>query len=315
MSEPRYLLILNPVSGSLDYGETRRRIAERVEELGIAHEIRETEGEGDARRWAREADGVTHILVGGGDGTVMEVMTGVIESGRRLPVAQLAMGTANLLARALAIPTDLSAALDLAFRDGVVIGIDVGYLEEHERYFALMAGSGWDARLIEDADRRMKNRLGFFAYVISGIRNLFRLEDSRVELTIDRETHRFRAHTVEVINVGEIYGSGIALGNDMSPHDGRLNIAIASTKTVFGLLRVFFRILTRNFDRTPHLRYYSASHIRVEADPPLPLQADGEPIGETPYEIDVVPEGVRLVAPRDYVSAKKIEFHPLFPSS
>jgi len=311
MPEFRALLILNPVSGRQDYDSTKGSILERLAEKRVPYEIRETEGEGDAMKWAEEARGFSVVIVGGGDGTVMEVMTGMTRNPEPVPVAQLPLGTANLLARALAIPRDLEEAIDLALDRGFVIRMDVGYLPEHERYFALVAGSGWDAQLIEDADREMKNRLGFFAYVFTGIRNLFRLRDSRITLTVDEKVHRFRAHTIEVINIGEIYGTGIALGRDMSPHDGRLDIAIASSESVFDIFKILFRIILRRFDHDANLRYFTASNVTVEADPPLHLQADGEPIGETPYRIEVVPNGVNLVVPQRYIEAKKLESEAL----
>lgn len=310
MSKAGILVILNPVSGQQDFGEAKQTIESALEEAPCKYEVRETRGEGDAYRWAKEAEDFSLVLVGGGDGTVMEAMSGVIESRSDLPLAQLPMGTANLLARALAIPIDLSKALSLALGEGVATEMDVGYLKDHERYFALVAGSGWDARLIEDADRELKNKLGFFAYVVTGIKNLFQLENSKVRLILDGKESEFRAHTVEVINIGEIHGTGVSLGEGMSPHDGKLNLALAATSRFREVVSLVWRILTKHYKGSSTLRYFTASKIRVEADPPLRLQIDGEAIGETPCEIEVVPNAVRLLVPRDYAESKELSFTP-----
>lgn len=311
MPAPKILLIVNPVSGQDDSPEVLKQMEERLRESGIEHEVRKTEGEGDAMRWAEEAEGFDRVLVAGGDGTVMEAMSGLVKNKKALPLGQIPMGTANLLARALAVPLDPLEALDLALGDGVVASMDVGYLPDHDRYFALIAGSGWDAALIADADREMKNRLGFLAYIVTGVKNLFTLKYSRIKVTIDGKEQRFRAHTVMVINVGEIYGTGIALGDAMSPHDGKLDLAIASPHSIWKILKLVVRLISKNFEDYEDLQYFTASKLKVEARPPLKLELDGEAIGETPFEVEVVPNGVRLIVPRKYAEAKKLEIEPL----
>lgn len=305
------LVILNPVSGHHDYKQSKRTILDYLDDAGRTYELRETRGDGDALRWAREASGYDLVLVGGGDGTIVEAMSGMIKNPHPIPLAQLPMGTANLLARSMAVPIRLREALDLVFRDGVVASLDVGYLPEYDRYFAIVAGSGWDARMIEDADREMKNKLGFFAYVVSGLRHLFDLRRSRVTIEVDGKKYLFLAHTVMVINIGKIHGSGFSIGKAVSPHDGKLNLAVAMSHTFWGFVRMLIQILFGKFKKSRELKYFCAANIKVEASPPLKLEADGEPIGETPFEVKVVPGGSQLVVSPDYVEARGIESEPL----
>lgn len=311
MPARRILLILNPVSGQGKYDEIKSSIEETLREAGVDFDLKETTGEGDALRWAQEADGYKLVLVGGGDGTVMEAMSGCVKAGHGIPLAQLPLGTANLLLRALGIPAKVDEALALALEGGVATAMDVGFLPDHDRYFALVAGSGWDAQLIADADRDLKNRLGFFAYVYTGVKNLFHLQNSRIRLIIDGRELRFRAHTVEVINIGEIYGTGFRIGDNLSPHDGRLDLAVLATNRLGGVFKLLWRVLTRRFGDGSSLRYFSGKEISVEARPPLKLQIDGEAVGETPYRATVVPGGAVLVVPREYAEAKGLEFAEL----
>jgi diacylglycerol kinase (ATP) len=300
------LVIMNPVSGQSDPGDTRATIEGRLGREGLRYEIRETREAGDALRWAQQAveEGFDLLIVSGGDGTIMEAMTGMIKGGGELPLAQLPQGTANLLARALGIPTDQEGALETALA-GKAVRLDVGYLPREDRYFALVVGAGYDARMIGDASRELKNALGFAAYVVTGIKNLFTLRPSRIELEIDGRRMRLRAHTVLIINVGEINEANIALGPNIQPHDGKLDVMILSAASLLGALRTIGRILMRRFDDSKSLRYLSASRIRLTARPPLPTQIDGEELGTTPLEVEAVPDGALLIVPQSYRSAKE----------
>lgn len=300
------LVIINPVSGQEDDGQLRQMIEDRLNAAQISYEVRETQGENDALGWAEQAapEGFEVVIVAGGDGTVMEAVSGLIKSGVSLPLAQIPSGTANLLARALLIPTDPQAALELIFT-GKQEKLDVGYLPDEQRYFSLMAGAGYDARLIKDASRKLKNSLGFAAYLLTGVKNLFGLPRSRIELEIDGQQHHFRAHTVLVINVGQIGSNLVTLGPDIYPHDGKLNLAVFSSISWLGAIRILFLILTRQFVGHSDLSYFSASKIRVSAYPPLPTQIDGEPLGTTPLRVEIIPNGISLIVPQDYQATQE----------
>lgn len=123
------LVILNPAAGQDDPAKVRTLIEERFTQEQLRYEIRETKEAGDALQWAEHAadEGFDVVVVSGGDGTVMEAMSGLIKSGSTIPLAQLPAGTANLLARALSIPTEQAGALDVLFT-GTSTRLDVGYL-------------------------------------------------------------------------------------------------------------------------------------------------------------------------------------------
>lgn len=302
----RVLVIINPASGRHDAAETRQMIEERCTREQAAYEIRETQDAGDALKWAQEADGEGFdlVLVAGGDGTIMEAMSGLIKDGSQIPLAQIPLGTANLLARAIQVPTDSEQALELAFA-GKAERFDVGYLPNEDRYFALVAGAGYDARLIADASRELKNALGFAAYIVTGVKNLFTLRPARITLEIDGKPRRLRAHTIMVVNVGQIDSVGIALGPNIQPHDGKLDLVIVSSATVWGALRIAFQILTRRFSGNSNLQYFSASRVKITTQPPLPTQIDGEELGTTPLYVEAVPQGALLIVPQDYQAIKE----------
>jgi diacylglycerol kinase family enzyme len=147
--------------------------------------------------------------------------------------------------------------------------------------------------------------LGFAAYIVTGVKNMFKLRQSRIELEIDGKKRRFRAHTVMIVNVGQIGDGAIALGPNIHPHDGKLDLMIASSASVLGALRILWRIVTRQFDGQGELIYLSATRVRLTAVPPLPTEIDGEQLGKTPLYVEAVPKGALLLVPQEYQAAKE----------
>jgi len=293
------LCLVNPVSGQHDAAQTRRLLAADLTEAGIGYAVRETAQAGDAERWAQAApgEGFDAVLVCGGDGTVAEALTGLLKAGAVLPLAQLPVGTANLMAKALGIPAESAAALKL-LRCGKVVPFDVAYLPERQRYFVLIAGAGWGARLIEDAPHTLKRRLGFAAYLVAGSRNLFRFRRTQVTLTLDGVPRQIVAHTVLLANVGKL--RGLTLGSDISPHDGKLDVIAISSSSLGDVVELVWRFITRRLKSCDGLSYYRAASVGITAASALPVQLDGEPMGETPLCVEVLPGRARMLVPTSY---------------
>lgn len=300
----RVLVILNPVSGRGEPDPVVERLEEELERSGGRAVIRATSGEGDAFAWARDADDVDRVIAIGGDGTVMEAMSGLVHARREVPLAQIPTGTANVLALALGVPTEVDAAVELAV-GGDHVAFDVGYLPERERYFALAAGVGWHAQTVEDASRDLKDRLGMLAYLVTGVKNLFDLEMSDVELEVDGRVERFRAHSAMLVNVGALHPNGAGFGERVSPHDGRLDLVTLSERSAAGIARLLYRLAVDDLSDDKEVLHVATRRVRLDADPPLSVQIDGESIGTTPLVAEVVPDGVRLVVPDSYARAAR----------
>lgn len=298
------LVILNPVSGGGAASGIAQQVVEAVAAAGGRCELRETTGEGDAFAWARDVGEVDRLIAVGGDGTVMEAMSGLVHARRDVPLAQIPTGTANVLALALGIPTDPAAAARLAV-NGEAIRFDVGHLPDHERYFVLAAGVGWHARTVDDASRELKDRLGLLAYLVAGVKNLFDLRLSSVELEIDGGIERFRAHSAMLVNVGALHPNGAGFGEDVNPHDGKLDLVLLAERSAPGIVRLLYRLAVDDLSDDREVLHVASTRIRIDADPPLPVQIDGEPLGSTPLLAEVVPDGVRLVVPPSYARASR----------
>jgi diacylglycerol kinase (ATP) len=295
----RVLTVLNPTSGA-------RRGADLAEELeadlrghGASDAVvRVTEGPDDAPEWSASAaeEGFELVVAGGGDGTVTAVAQGVLRAGADLPVAVLPLGTGNGLARVLGVPLDPEEALE-ALAGGKPVRLDVLEVTSHDLVSLLFCGAGLDAKINEDADREAKDKLGFLAYVRAALGAARDLERHELELTVDGRTARFRGHTVIAFNATRLELLGIEVGPDSSPHDGLMDVAVMRTPTAWAALRRALRLLDRSRSRAI---MRPAKSLRLEARPPLPVQVDGDPVGETPLEVRVAPSAVTFVAPADY---------------
>lgn len=302
------LVVLNPASGRRDADEIGERVTGVLDEAGVRWTLRRTAGEGDAFAWARDAEGVDRVLAVGGDGTVMEAMSGLVKGRRTIPLAQVPTGTANVLALALGLPSDPRDATELAVW-GESLPFDVGYLPDHDRYFALAAGVGWHARLVDDASRELKDRLGPFAYLATGVKNLFDLQLSDVEVEVDGVVDRFRAHSAMLVNVGALHpgANAAGFGTRVSPHDGKLDLVLLAERSAAGLVRMFYRLATDDLTEDRDVLHVASSRIRIDADPPMAVQIDGESLGDTPLVAEVVRDGARLVVSPAYARASRTE--------
>ncbi|WP_029288294.1 diacylglycerol kinase family protein [Cellulomonas sp. HZM] len=239
----------------------------------------EDPGTGQARQAAR--DGAEVVMVCGGDGTVRAVIEGLV--GTDAALAVLPGGTGNLLAKNLGIPTDVDGGVR-AVTAGERRRIDVG--EVDGQAFAIMAGIGFDAKIMDDAPARVKNVMGPVAYVFSALRHLVDRE-MHVEITVDGgETLRRHARTVVVGNVGRLQG-GVDLLPDARPDSGELDVAVVAPRNIGHWLKLVVAIALRR-RHAPHRETFRGSHVLVRAGAPEPRQLDGDVIDDsTTLEVSV----------------------------
>ena len=229
----------------------------------------EDPGAGQARRAVEE--GAEVVFVSGGDGTVRSCVEGL--AGTEAALAVLPAGTGNLLATNLGLPDDPSEGVRLAVERGRHL-LDIG--EVDGQAFAVMAGMGFDAKLLEDASSTLKARIGSPAYVLSALKHL-RDRPMRVEIRIDDEPplHR-RARTVVIGNVGRLQG-GVRLLADAEPDNGQLDVAVLTPRRLADWLALAWGVLRRH-DRVSRMEVLRGSRITVASDHNQPCELDGDVI-------------------------------------
>ncbi len=237
------------------------------------------------------------VIGAGGDGTVRVIAAGLAGTG--IPLAIVAAGTGNLLARNMGIPLDEVRALEAAF-DGADRTIDLIRVQADDGpadHFCVMAGIGIDAAIVGEADTDLKRAIGNGAYVVSAAQHANHPAlDTRISLD-GEPALRTRAHLVLVGNVG-LLQAGIQLMPDARPDDGLLDLVVASPRGVRDWVRVFTRVLTR-VDRTDErLRRLSGRRVEIVVDQPDRYELDGDPQGTcTRLTAEVVPGALVLRVP------------------
>jgi diacylglycerol kinase (ATP) len=310
----RVLVITNPAAGQRNASRVRSTIEAHLTGKGYGYSIRECGTPGDATTWARAAatDGYDLVAVAGGDGTIRAAADGIMKSAARIPLAQIPVGTTNFVARAMLIPMGLKSALDV-IDTGKPMPFDIGYLPEHDHYFVFVAGAGYDATLIRETPFHLKKKIGFFAYVATGIKHANAVQPVRMELELDGKVKHLRAHTIMGVNIGTISNLGFAFAPDVDPHDGKLNIEIMSTRSLWGSLFVVLKILLKRYHGFADLKHEKATRIRVTSEPPFPVEIDGDPLGMTPFVAEVIPGGMTFLVPQSYTRETYKQASALFP--
>jgi diacylglycerol kinase family enzyme len=235
--------------------------------------------------------GAEVVFVCGGDGTVMSAVSAL--AGTEVSMAVLPAGTGNLLAANLGLSTDLATGLAVALEGGLR-RLDVGTLDG--RHFAVMAGMGFDAHMLDATSDTAKKHIGWPAYILGAMKHL-KDRPMRVTIRIDGGTPmRRRARSVLVANVGRLQG-GLRLLSEAQPDDGVLDVAVLTPNTLRTWMALGWGLLRRT-DRVPALEVFRGSRIEVLSNRPQPRQLDGDLIGSADRLIvEVMPQALWLCVP------------------
>ncbi|MGA8986797.1 phosphatase PAP2 family protein [Aeromicrobium sp.] len=292
----RVAVILNPAKvGDVEEFKARVRfVAKRekwTEPIWLETTI-EDPGHGQAASCLHE--GVDLIVAAGGDGTVRAVCEEAARTG--VAVGILPHGTGNLLARNLSIPLNTRDALDVVF-GGQDRAIDLSTLHTDtgtDTTFLVMAGLGMDAAIMTGVNDQLKNKVGWLAYFVSGVKAA-RFPAMKVQISVDDgEFKKFRARTVVIGNVGFLQG-GIPLLPDAQIDDGLLDVVVLAPKRFIGWLAIIVRVLGRHKRTNERLDRLTGRKVVIRAEKTMPMQLDGDPVGEGKEITANVQPGVLLV--------------------
>lgn len=289
----RALVILNPMAGN---SHQRRAVAQGIAEWRSRHgwhvQLRETRRAGDATEIAQTEHGQYDLVVAaGGDGTVNEVMNGLVETDTAL--AALPIGTGNVWVRELQQSVNpLTAARQLV--DGRVQRIDVG--KANDRYFLLMAGIGLDAAITQNVRSGDKKRLGRLAYIIKSVPVLWKLRGTRTRISLDGTPLKGDALFVLISN-SRLYGGVVEIAYRAKMNDGLLDVCVMTGDNALSAPKLLAGIVLRGYGVIPGLQYLQAKTIEIACSKPLPVQVDGDTIGATPMTFSIVPRALNIWLP------------------
>jgi len=294
---PELFVIQNPAAGMRSPERLRRRIESALATRGVTYEHEYTKAPGHGTELVRQAlaEGFRRVLVVGGDGTALEAIC--VLAGSEVALALLPVGTGNQLAANLGVPKHLGRSIDVALNGGVR-RIDVGVI--NGRPFSSMAGAGFDAKVV-GPEAQLKRRLGYLAYVHAATVAALSPKVATLRVSVDGEAVVGRGVGVEVANMPALTVPGLRRPVPIIPggrmDDGKLDGCLLAAETTRDCLTALGCILTRRYEQSSRLLYFSGRKIVVEADPPLPVQADGEQLGMTPFTATVWPGALSVMVP------------------
>jgi YegS/Rv2252/BmrU family lipid kinase len=317
-------VIINPASASGRTASRWRRIVEHLEAGGEAFEVMLTTAPGDAIELARRAvrDGMTGLVVLGGDGTVGEVVGGCIEADGSAPVRDgidisiIHQGTGGDLARGLGIPKDESAAIDVALT-GVPRPIDAGVVRfarmdgldpcvaaqpdgTFVRGFVANSNVGMGSEVVQKVTGRLKKLGNNGAFAVATVGCLARNRERRVLLTFDDGLEA----ELEIVDVSicnnRYMGGGMLAAPDARLDDGLLDVIMIGGAGRLKLLRTFPKIYKGTHVHDPLVRVQQTAQLLVDVPDgarPEGVVVDGEPVGQTPATWRVLPKAIAVRVP------------------
>ncbi|MBU0640795.1 MAG: diacylglycerol kinase family lipid kinase [Planctomycetes bacterium] len=285
-------IIVNPVAGSGKRGQVIEQFRARLLAEGHRCTMALTSGPADLTNLVRQkAVDETCIVIAGGDGTIRGALAGLM--GRSNPVLILPLGTENILAKQLGIAPTF-ASLWRAFSSGQVTAFDLGTVNGQP--FLTIVGAGFDAEVVARLSQRRRGHITHFDYFWPVWRTLCKYRFPPIRVLADGEEVCNEPALVFAGNIPR-YAAGLRILRDARWNDGLLDLCIFRCRHQARLMEHAFWTWLNWHIEHPLVSYHQVKHVRIESETALPLQSDGDPAGELPAEVEVVPAALNLLVP------------------
>lgn len=290
MAARRILAVFNPAAG-----RSRRNrfndVVEKLKNLGCAVTVIETKAPGHAEKIAQDASSTEFdiIAAAGGDGTINEVVNGL--KGKAISLGIIPLGTANVVADEIGLkknPNKVANALAHGTLKKIRVGVANG------RRFVMMAGSGFDANVVDGVSLRLKKKLGPLAYVWQATTQSFKDKCEPCSIVIDGTAHA----TVSMVACnGRRYGGPFIAAPTASLSDDSFEVVLMKGRGWFSVARYGLGLILGRITMWPDVEVIRGRQLAIENGNGEPVQADGDIITRLPVHISIDPEPVWLVYP------------------
>jgi diacylglycerol kinase (ATP) len=302
---PDAKVIVNPVAAGGKVGKRWPQLRDVLAGAGLCFDAQLTERPGHATDIARSAvhEGYRHVVSVGGDGTVNEVVNGLVVDGRVPPDVVLSIvpgGTGSDFVRVLDISRDPVQACQTVLGD-TVRTVDLGEIrcmldgKPIVRYFVNVAGVGFDGETSVRVNRMSKRITGTLPYLTALLMTLISYKNKDVHLTVDGQPHAGRFNSVVVCN-GQYFGGGMWVGPKAAADDGIFDVVILKDLSKPDLVVSIPRIYRGTHLTHPKVQSLHGKEIQIEAQQRMFIQAEGELVGETPASFRILPAALNLRA-------------------
>lgn len=293
-----YKIILNPVSGKGRGEISVTVIAEMLNKHKVAFEIVKTKEPFHAIELAKEAikGGFKGIIAAGGDGTMGEVLNGVMENYKEgVHFGFIPTGTGNDFARSLNIPLDIRAAAELLAYPKVKT-MDIG--KDHQGYFAIITGVGFPAEVMAKANSYRGPLRGPLVITWSVIKTINELQTQKVEIIMDGEKMEKDIKAIFVLNT-PFTGGGLNLVPSARVDDGFLDILVVTNISKLDLLMTLPKAYKGNHVGHPAMEFYRCKEIEVNTETPMRKLFDGNVFGSSPIKAAILPKALPVFLPEE----------------
>jgi diacylglycerol kinase (ATP) len=296
--------LVNPVAAGGKTGSVWPAIERELSTLGLTFAYRFTEAPNHATTLAREAveEGYETVVAVGGDGTVNEVVNGLMAPGANRAGATLGViitGRGSDLARTIGIPSDYSEACARLAGERTMT-VDLGLVtfyqegEQGQRYFVNVGGGGFDAEVAHRANRAPNFMGGTIPYLTSLVTTLMAYRNKAIDLILDdQEPIRMVANSVVVANC-QYFGGGMKVAPEADPNDGLFDVVVIGDIDKIEFLMTVPKVYDGTHITHPQVDTYRAKRVEVRSEQDLLLQVEGEVCGHTPLTFDIIPSALQI---------------------
>ncbi len=290
-------IICNPSSGKQKFQQNIQDIKKILEEEGRKVTIYYTKKKYDAKKFTiASCKGSTDLIISvGGDGTLNEVVNGLMESDHKLPLAIYPTGTVNDFANYFQLSTKVEDFHEMIER-AEEKAVDVGVANDH--YFINVAAGGKITEVAHKVSSDAKTILGRMAYILEGARDFPRevFKPVQLKLSVDGEMVEKEVLFFLISNT-QFVGGFKQLMNKAKTDDGKLDFLIIEKIPVKDFFNIFLKAFNGSHLNHPKVFYKNIENVKIEAAPPMEIDVDGEYLGNTPVEISVCKKAVKILVP------------------
>ncbi len=303
---PEWLVIVNPNAGNGKGKKDWENISSLLKQQGLTSIVKFTERKGHAIEFTLTgiSEGFRKIITVGGDGTLNEVVNGVflnnICKGTDISLALIPVGTGNDWGRMFGIPLDYEKAIRIIVENKRMFH-DVGLVsyfdgsEKKERYFINIAGLGFESVVVRRTNiQKDKGRSGKLLYLYNLLMSLLSYKNTNADITVDGEKIKANVFSVNIGN-GRYCGGGMRQTPNAIPDDGLLDVTIISGMGKFEIMRNLKILYDGTILSHPKINGYRCKNIKVSSGSLIYTEADGESLGHTPAEFNIIPASINIV--------------------
>jgi diacylglycerol kinase (ATP) len=248
-------------------------------------------------------DGYEFLILGGGDGTVSSVVDFLADRGTLLGL--LPLGTANDFARTLDIPDDIEGACK-TIANGKIVDIDLGLAGDN--FYVNVASVGLGVETTRALSPWLKKSTGPLAYPVAAIRTFLKHEPFSARLTFpegDHEPVEYDRLLQVAVGNGRFYGGGMIVGLESGIDDKTLDIYAIDLGRRRDLIGAVRYLKSGDFIKTDGVHNFRTPRVRLETDPDLPLNIDGEVVTRTPQDFSVAQNALNVLVAQDSTAARQ----------